>query len=169
MPILNVTIPTEVSQTITNGVTTKAPSEDAVFDALALKSGVIMTFFPAAQANLNDATTYYFGTNPSSTIQTTAGFGDTIAPVSFTIKSIYGICYQGAGSNENVAFAIGINGVYTNISTTVQLTASIVQVNVTGLSLAVNAGDALTIRMTCPTWVTTNPTNFRASFNVYGE
>lgn len=34
---MTINIPTQVKQTITNGVTTYAPSEDAVFDALALK------------------------------------------------------------------------------------------------------------------------------------
>jgi hypothetical protein len=34
---VNINIPSQVSQTITDGVTDKAPSEDAVFDALALK------------------------------------------------------------------------------------------------------------------------------------
>jgi nitrogen fixation protein len=35
---VNINIPSQVSQTITDGVTDKAPSEDAVFDALALKA-----------------------------------------------------------------------------------------------------------------------------------
>jgi hypothetical protein len=35
---VNINIPSQVSQTITNGVTDKAPSEDAVHDALALKA-----------------------------------------------------------------------------------------------------------------------------------
>lgn len=36
-------VPAEISQTITNGVTTKSPSEDAVFDALALKQAVLVS------------------------------------------------------------------------------------------------------------------------------
>ncbi len=35
---VNINIPSQVSQTITDGVTDKAPSEDAVHDALALKA-----------------------------------------------------------------------------------------------------------------------------------
>jgi hypothetical protein len=35
---VNINIPSEVTQTITDGVTTTAPSENAVFDALALKA-----------------------------------------------------------------------------------------------------------------------------------
>ena len=34
---VNINIPSQVAQTITNGVTTSAPSQDAVYDALALK------------------------------------------------------------------------------------------------------------------------------------
>ncbi len=35
---VNINIPSQVTQTITDGVTATAPSEDAVFDALALKA-----------------------------------------------------------------------------------------------------------------------------------
>lgn len=157
-----VTYPSLTELSYVKGLTSPAQTQ------LNAKRGIILTFFPAAQFNPVDGVVYYFGSNPSTTVQTTSGFGDSIAPVAFTIKSIYGMCFQGAGTNENVAFDIGINGVYTSISSTVQLTASMVEVSVTGLSLSVVAGDNLTIRMTSPTWAT-NPTNFRASFNVYGE
>lgn len=69
-----------ITQTITNGVTDKAPSEDAVFDALALKSTQMQC--SAAVANLAASQTYYFGINPTLTISTsTVGrvftFGNT--------------------------------------------------------------------------------------------
>jgi hypothetical protein len=69
-----------VSQTITSGVTNKAPSEDAVYDALALKSNQMQC--SAAVSNLAASQTYYFGINPTLTISTsTVGrvftFGDT--------------------------------------------------------------------------------------------
>jgi len=48
---MDINIPTLVSQTITNGVTAFAPSEDAVFDALALKQNLLyrsITVIPSA-------------------------------------------------------------------------------------------------------------------------
>jgi hypothetical protein len=69
-----------ITQTITNGVTDKAPSEDAVFDALALKSTQMQC--SAAATSLVASQTYYFGINPTLTISTaTVGrvftFGNT--------------------------------------------------------------------------------------------
>ena len=49
---------TEVSQTITNGVTNKAPSEDAVFDALAPKI-IGIGYFDMTSFNPLDLTIYY--------------------------------------------------------------------------------------------------------------
>lgn len=46
----------EVAQTITNGVTTSAPSQDAVFDALALKATIVYADAKVADA-INDGTT----------------------------------------------------------------------------------------------------------------
>jgi hypothetical protein len=48
----------EVSQTITNGVINKAPSEDAVFDGLAPKL-IGVGYFDMTSFNPLDATTYY--------------------------------------------------------------------------------------------------------------
>jgi nitrogen fixation protein len=50
---VNINIPSQVSQTITDGVTDKAPSEDAVFDALALKAntGDLGNYVPYTGAN----------------------------------------------------------------------------------------------------------------------
>ena len=52
-----------ITGTITNGVTDKAPSEDAVFDALALKNSVITTHNNSLGANVSMATanTWYTG------------------------------------------------------------------------------------------------------------
>ena len=53
-----------VSQTITDGVTATAPSENAVFDALALKENVIAT---------STSATYFRGDKTIQTLNTTAG------------------------------------------------------------------------------------------------
>jgi nitrogen fixation protein len=51
---VNINIPSQVSQTITNGVTDKAPSEDAVFDALALKANTADLGATAFSNDYND-------------------------------------------------------------------------------------------------------------------
>lgn len=86
-----------ISQVITNGVTTKAPSEDAVFDALALKQ--------AASANLDEADTFFGATaitgaqantlsgggnadtlHSHAAIKDSANAGETIAATLFAVR-----------------------------------------------------------------------------------
>lgn len=64
-----------VKQTITNGQTTTAPSEDAVFDALALK------------ANINSPTFTGTPTAPTPTVGTNT---TQLATTAFTMKEVYG-------------------------------------------------------------------------------
>jgi hypothetical protein len=51
---VNINIPSEVTQTITDGVTTTAPSENAVFDALALKANSADLALVATSGDYND-------------------------------------------------------------------------------------------------------------------
>jgi nitrogen fixation protein len=51
---VNINIPSQVSQTITDGVTDKAPSENAVFDALALKANTADLGATAFSNDYND-------------------------------------------------------------------------------------------------------------------
>jgi len=51
---VNINIPSEVTQTITDGVTTTAPSENAVFDALALKANEADLALVATSGDYND-------------------------------------------------------------------------------------------------------------------
>jgi len=61
---VNINIPTQVSQTITNGVTAFAPSEDAVFDALALKQDAITN--PVTGTGANGQVSFWTGTGAQS-------------------------------------------------------------------------------------------------------
>lgn len=54
MANVNINIPSEVTQTITDGVTTTAPSENAVFDALALKANDADLALVATTGDYND-------------------------------------------------------------------------------------------------------------------
>jgi hypothetical protein len=53
---ININIPSQVAQTITNGVTGTAPSQDAVFDALALKENTANKGIANGYAPLNSST-----------------------------------------------------------------------------------------------------------------
>jgi hypothetical protein len=53
---ININIPSQVAQTITNGVTGTAPSQDAVYDALALKENAINKGLANGYAPLNAST-----------------------------------------------------------------------------------------------------------------
>jgi hypothetical protein len=134
------------------------------------KKGVIINLFTPSAANLADALTYYFGANGQSTFNTNELSGSAPAPVSCTIKSIYGLVSYGAGSSENVVFSLSINGSSFTTIATVALDSGTFSTafNLTGQSISVTAGDRLSIRMVCPTWVT-NPTSFRGSFLIYAE
>lgn len=61
-----------VAQTITNGVTTSAPSQDAVFDALALKANVASPTFTGTATSASFASTVATGTQPLTVASTTA-------------------------------------------------------------------------------------------------
>jgi hypothetical protein len=61
---VNINIPTQVSQTITNGVTAFAPSEDAVFDALALKQDILTN--PVTGTGANGQVSFWTGTGSQS-------------------------------------------------------------------------------------------------------
>jgi hypothetical protein len=61
---ININIPTLVSQTITNGETSFAPSENAVFDALALKQNAITN--PVTGTGANGQISFWTGTGLQS-------------------------------------------------------------------------------------------------------
>jgi len=87
----------EVSQTITNGVTNKAPSEDAVFDALALKQNksiVVSTASITAELDAvysNTTTTTYTDPTPTN------GLGYTVE-VNGGVATVDGVAYNILGT-----------------------------------------------------------------------
>jgi len=60
-----------VAQTITNGVTTSAPSQEAVFEALALKAPVASPTFTGTATSASFASTVATGTAPMTVVSTT--------------------------------------------------------------------------------------------------
>lgn len=92
-----------------------------------------------------------------------------IVPKTGTIKSVVFASRQTLGSGESSTIALGVNGSYSNISTSIVFSGNPVNSSlITGLSRSVTAGDYVTIRWTCPTWVT-NPTNVFINCIIYIE
>ena len=115
-----------------------------------------------------DATNYYVG-NCNNTPFTTDTNVRLMALKTGSLKKVAFTSRQTAGSSENSTFALGINGSYTNIATTVKFDGSPNNNNlITGLNIAVTESDILTLRWTTPTWVT-NPTGVAAIITLYFE
>jgi hypothetical protein len=157
-----------VSQTITNGVTTKAPSENVVFDALALKVDTLTFPFLSNVFNPADSTTYYLGglTNlpvPSTTATNQifkTGFSGNIVGIFF---EVHGNTVQ--GSTETLSIYIRNTTTATSSSSFGDITTDATSVTpkifyLSGTTFAVGATDDITVEILTPAWVT-NPTTTR--------
>ena len=76
--------PTVVSQAITNGVTNKAPSEDVVFDALALKANLASPTFTGTPVGVMITKMVTFTENATNTLHT----GTVVIPAGSILHSI---------------------------------------------------------------------------------
>ena len=165
-----------ITQTITNGVTDKAPSEDAVYDALATKrSSTYETLvFTGSFSNVNfaDSTTYYFGTLPSLPPQTSAtlcriGFNEDL-----TITKALLICSQGANySNEAVSVYLRKDNT-TDSTITTSLNLNSVGLNAAkiftySLNIPVLAASYYEVKIVTPAFAT-NGANNRWTIQLYG-
>ncbi len=120
------------------------------------------TFSPA------NSTNYFIGA-----LQTVPFATDTnlqlICPKSGTIKAVAFSSRQTFGSGESSTLALGINGSYSNISTSILFNGNPVNnALITGLSRSVTAGDNIRLRWTTPAWVT-NPANVFINCILYIE
>ncbi len=112
--------------------------------------------------NPADSTTYYFRQSEAFTVNTSSLNSPTriYFPAAGTIRRVYGSVTVGGtlgSANNCTVFLRKNNSSNTNITTTLQLTGTTNTFNNTGLSLAIAAGDFISIGFTCPNW-TTNPT-----------
>ena len=88
---VNINIPSEVTQTITDGVTTTAPSENAVFDALALKANDADLALVATTGDYNDLSN--LPTLPSG----------TVTSVGLTMPSAFSVANSPITSSGDIA------------------------------------------------------------------
>ena len=119
--------------------------------------------------NPSDNAVYFIGASQSFP-NTTDFTLRLICPKSGTIKSVVFASRQSAGASaETSTIALGVNGSYVNISTSILFNGNPLNSQlISGLSRSVNAGDYITIRWTCPIW-TTNPTNVLVNALIYIE
>lgn len=151
--------PTAPTQTAGND-STRLATTAFVQAALATKYQV---YFQCDLTSPADATTYFIGTSPMQ-LQTTGSVTHGAALATGTIYAAI-ICSRNnaVNSNETSSFYVSING-----GADQTLTTNFIYVNpttisrITGLNIAVTAGDDLVVKTTTPTWVT-NPTNVALS------
>jgi hypothetical protein len=152
-----------ITQTITNGVTTSAPSEDAVFDALADKKDTQSQIFISNVLSPADSTTYYF--SQSLTPTTTAANHAFRLPYNGIVRgaSIVSRSNSVSGSTENntINFRNITTTTSTLISNTVKTNSSATQMitNIaTGLNISFLSTDEFCLEWITPAYAT-NPTN----------
>ena len=155
----------KITQVITNGVTNKAPSEDAVFDALALKANLSEPPFClkiySGIITPADSTIYYVPFVPGFTLATTTPGRNVMFKTALTLKRLSIYAYQGTnGSSEDMILYLR------NLTTSTDyLIGNITNdsgntngkyFDFTGLSIAVNVTDTYALKFLSPAY-TTNP------------
>lgn len=115
-----------------------------------------------------DSTTYYWG-SLAAIPTTTAARRRVYIPRAGTITRVDLFANFVAGSNESTSFYLRLNNTTdTTLTTTGDFSTAPLVVNVTGLSVAVAAGDYFEIKMVTPAWGT-NPTALALSAQVWVE
>lgn len=145
-----------ITQTITNGVTDKAPSEDAVYVALALKKDTVCVNCGFSATNFADSTTYYFGVFLISTATNATNTRNRFnAPFTGSVTAVYSRSYAATPtSNEDISFVLY------NLTQGTSVTLGNIQFNATqinkytGLTLACNEGDLMEYRLIVPVLAT---------------
>jgi hypothetical protein len=152
-----------ITQTITNGVTTNAPSEDAVFDALALKTDkgdVGITSFRNASFNPADSSTVFLRITNNLTPSSSSGNACAIVPFACSniVITLDALTTGTTGTSENITAKI-LNltqATEETISTTYQMGATTNSQALTS-TLSFAANDFVAISLTFPVFAT-NPT-----------
>ena len=154
--------PTAAAQTSTTQIATTAFVQQEKETDMMLGFGTT-TFAPA------DSSTYYIGQAFWAAAFTADTSLKAICKKTGTIHKVKLAFRLSAGSNESSSIAIGVNGVYTTITSALDLsvvTNANYQLNITGLSISVTENDLITIRWITPAWVT-NPTGVYGTQTIF--
>jgi hypothetical protein len=139
----------------------------------AINRGVLLNAFLGGNLAPADATTYYFGLPGMLPLTATAGQRKVFIPIAGTITRVDITVTNNSGtvgSSETSSIYIRLNNT-TDTLLTSTLTANSAAgncnfFNVTGLSIAVSAGDYIEGKWVTPSWAT-NPTNVLINVNIY--
>jgi len=132
-------------------------------------SGLALTISGGIITAPVDATTYYFGGQYETPIESTAANHRMYCPKAGTIRAAYVFWRAGtAGSGENVSMYIRLNNTTDTLIATIGNTAAIKVFSNVALAIAVAQGDYIEIKMVSPTWAT-NPDYVYLSGVVYIE
>lgn len=157
-----------ISQVITNGVTDKAPSEDAVYNALALKksSYYLDGAFTGNFAAPADSTTYYYLIRGVVAQLSVSTFGQPFLTTgTITTVAVHSL-HTNNPTSESVLIYLRNDTTATDYTITLAWNdsygaSSSKSVIYTGLSIPVgNTTDKWVIKIITPAWVT-NPTNWQ--------
>lgn len=165
-----------ITQVITNGVTDKAPSEDAVFDALALKrSSTYETLLfqgSFAATNLVDSIIYYFSNMDGLSATPTQSFSKFGFARDRKVTRVVLTCSQNVNySNESVGLYLRKNAT-TDLTITTTLDLSTVGLNTSkvfyyDVDIDVTTGDNYEFKIVTPAFATNG--NFsRWHIQLYG-
>lgn len=146
---------------------------DTLYSAIATVAYVL--YAQGAQFSPADATTYYFGIGRGASPTTTAAQRKIFIPKAGVIKRVDISLHNNAGvagSGETSTMSLRLNNTTdTTLSAAITATATSGNTsffNITGLAIAVAAGDYFEIKWVTPTWAT-NPTNLNVDVQVYVE
>ena len=131
--------------------------------------GYSLQFVTQSITSPADATTYYYGNNAGVPISVNSGRTRVYVPKAGTLKVAYIDTYAStAGSNEQIDIYVLINNATSVLIASVSAATNIRLFSNTGLSQALAVGDALEIKIVCPTWAT-NPSSWAFSGVIYIE
>jgi outer membrane protein W len=151
-----------ITQVITNGVTDKAPSEDAVFDALAAKKDTLVFTMLPATLSPADSTTYYFtrGLTPNTTAANHALKFGYDGKITGAVIIAAGNSAAGSTENNTLNFRNITQATSTLISDSFKTNGSatvIRNTTVTGLSISFLSTDNIALEWITPAY-SSNPT-----------
>jgi len=163
--------------TSAHGFCPKAPNDTTKFlrgdgSWAAPAGGGLGYALPILAANLtpvSDGATYYFGGQAGIMPQTTSARARIYIPKAGTIKVLYLFVWPGTtGSPEEVSAYLRKNDSSDTSLGTIDLSSTTYLVAATSLSVSVNRGDYVELKLVCPTF-STNPNNVRFSGVIYIE